>query len=147
VAQSQTLLISCVPPSRAQKRAAFVTAILLLVVFISVLPLASVRLGRLDDFLPIVATIVFLNDLITATLLYAHCAVLRSWSLPLLASGYLFCALIIVPYSLTFPGAFAPNGLWNAGLQTSPWLFRARQEINASFRRVEIDRFTVGAMV
>jgi hypothetical protein len=123
VAQSQTPLISSAPPSRVQKRAAFVTAMLLLVVFFSVLPFAHVRLERLDVFLPIVATILFLTDLISATLLYAHFAILRSWSLRLLAGGYLFCALIIVPYALTFPGAFAPNGLLHAGLQTSPWLF------------------------
>jgi signal transduction histidine kinase len=127
VAQSQTPLISSMPPSRVQKRAAFVTAILLLVVFFSVLPFATVRLGRLDAFVPIAATVLFLTDLISATLLYAHFAILRSWPLRLLAGGYLFCALIIVPYALTFPGAFAPNGLLNAGLQTSPWLFTVWQ--------------------
>ena len=123
MAQPQTPLISSVPPSRTERRAAFVTAALLLVVFLSVLPFANVRLERLDVFLPIVATILFLTDLISATFLYAHFAILRTWPLRLLAGGYLFCALIIIPYALTFPGAFAPNGLFNAGLQTSPWLF------------------------
>jgi signal transduction histidine kinase len=123
VAQSQIPLISILPPSRAQKRVALVAAMLLLGVFFSILPLAHIRLGRLDIFLPIVATIMFINDTITAILLYAHFAVVRSWSLLLLAGGYLFCALIIIPYALTFPGAFAPSGLLHAGLQTSPWLF------------------------
>ncbi|WP_254017586.1 MASE4 domain-containing protein [Mesorhizobium escarrei] len=123
VTQSQIGLISSAPPSRVEKRAAFVTAMVLLVVFFSALPFAHVRLERLDVFLPIFATILFLTDLISATLLYAHFAILRSWSLRLLAGGYLFCALTIIPYALTFPGAFAPNGLLHAGLQTSPWLF------------------------
>jgi signal transduction histidine kinase len=121
VAQSQTLLISSVSPNRVQKRAAFVTAILLVVGFLSVLPFANVRLRPLDGFLPIVWTIAFLNDLITATLLYAQFVVLRSWSLLLLASGYLFCAAIIVPYALAVPGAFAPNGQLLRNLL--PWLF------------------------
>jgi hypothetical protein len=40
-----------------------------------------------------------------------------------LACGYLFTALIVVPYALTFPGAFSPSGLLGAGLQTAPWLY------------------------
>lgn len=123
MAQTQAPLISSLPPSGGEKRAAFVTATLLLVVFLSALPFVNIRLERLDVFLPIVAAILFLTDLITATFLYAHFAILRSWPLRLLAGGYLFCALIIIPYALTFPGAFAPDGLLKAGLQTSPWLF------------------------
>jgi signal transduction histidine kinase len=123
VAQYQTPLIASMPPSRVQKRTAFITAMVLLVSFILVLPLANVRLDGLGVFLPIVATIMFFSDLITATLLYAQFVVLRSWTILLLASGYLFCALIIIPYALSFPGAFVADGLLHAGLQTSPWLF------------------------
>jgi signal transduction histidine kinase len=119
----QPLLISALPPSRAQKRAAFAAGLLLLAVFLAVLPFVHVRLGQLDVFLPIAATIMFLNDSITAALLYAHFAVLRSRALLVLASGYLFTALVIIPYALTFPGAFASGGLLGAGLQTAAWLF------------------------
>ena len=127
VTQSQARLISSAPPSRVQKRAALATAVLLLLVFFSVLPFAHVRLARLDVFIAVFATILFLTDLMSAVLLYAHFAILRPWSLRVLAGGYLFCALIIIPYALTFPGAFAQNGLLNAGLQTSPWLFTVWQ--------------------
>ena len=41
----------------------------------------------------------------------------------LLAGGFLFDALIVIPHALTFPGAFAPAGLLGAGLQTTAWLF------------------------
>jgi hypothetical protein len=34
-----------------------------------------------------------------------------------LASGYLFSALIVIPHALTFPGAFSPEGFLGAGLQ------------------------------
>jgi hypothetical protein len=40
-----------------------------------------------------------------------------------LAAGYLFTALIVIPHALTFPGAFAPTGLLNAGLQSTVWLY------------------------
>ena len=119
----QPFLISALPPNRAQKRAAFSVGLLLLALFLAVLPFAHVRLGQLEVFLPIAATIMFLTDSITATLLYAQFSVLRSRALLVLANGYLFTALVVVAYALTFPGAFAPAGLLGAGLQTSPWLF------------------------
>jgi signal transduction histidine kinase len=39
-----------------------------------------------------------------------------------LASGYLYSSLIIIPYALTFPGAFAPTGLLGAGPQSAAYL-------------------------
>jgi signal transduction histidine kinase len=40
-----------------------------------------------------------------------------------LAGGYPFTALIVIPYALTFPGAFAPTGLLGADLQSPAWLY------------------------
>jgi signal transduction histidine kinase len=40
----------------------------------------------------------------------------------MLANGYLFSSLIVIPHALTFPGAFAPTGLLGAGIQSSGWL-------------------------
>lgn len=120
----QALLISALPPSRTQERTALVVGLLLLALFLAVLPFAHVRLGQLNIFLPMVATVMFLNDTITATLLYAQFSISRTPALLVLASGYLFTALVVVAYALTFPGAFtSATGLLGAGLQTSPWLF------------------------
>jgi hypothetical protein len=116
-------LISSLPPSRAHKRAALVAALLLLALFLFAALFSRVRLTQIDVFIPIVATVMLLTDSITATLLFAQFSVLRSRALLVLASGYLFTALLVVPYALTFPGAFAPAGLLGAGLQTTGWLF------------------------
>jgi len=40
-----------------------------------------------------------------------------------LANGFFFTALIVIPHALTFPGAFAPTGLLGAGLQSTVWLY------------------------
>jgi hypothetical protein len=40
-----------------------------------------------------------------------------------LATGYFFSALMVIPYALTFPGLFAPSGLLGAGLQSTIWLY------------------------
>jgi hypothetical protein len=61
--------------------------------------------------------IMFLGELITATLLYAQAAVFRSRALAVLAAGYVFTALLIIPHTLTIPGAFSPDGLLGAGSQ------------------------------
>src|SRR6201999_1194905 len=60
---------------------------------------------------------------ITAALLFSQFAFVRSRALLILANGYLFTALIIVPHLLTFPGAFASAGLLGAGVQTTVWLY------------------------
>ena len=116
----QPLLISAPPPSRAQTQAALIVASLLLALS---LPFGRVHLGQLNAFLPIVATVMFLTDSITAMLLFGQFSVLRSRALLVLANGYLFTALIVVFYALTFPGAFTPTGLLGAGLQSAGWLF------------------------
>jgi signal transduction histidine kinase len=117
------ILISTQPPSRAQKRGALVAAVSMLGLFASVVPFGQIQLDHLNVFVPIVATTMFICDLITATLLYAQFAVLRYRALLALASGYLFTALVVVPYALTFPGAFSENGLLGAGSQTTGWLY------------------------
>jgi signal transduction histidine kinase len=95
--------------------------LVLVVLFLLALWFARVPLAKVDTFIPIVATLMFVNDSITATLLFAQFVILRSRAILVLANGYLFTALTIIPYALTFPGAFAPTGLLGAGRQAPPW--------------------------
>src|ERR1700738_3705011 len=69
------------------------------------------------------ATAMFVTDSITAVLLFAQFSILRSRALLVIASGYLFTALIVIPWMLTFPGVFTPSGLLGAGLQSTNWLY------------------------
>jgi signal transduction histidine kinase len=119
----QPWLISFLPPSAAHKRAALAVSMLLLVAFLISLPSAKVVLPQLEIYMPLVATVMFLNDLMTASLLLSLFAVVRSRALLSLANGYLFTALIVAVYGLVWPGAFHPTGLFGAGPQTRPWLY------------------------
>jgi hypothetical protein len=56
-------------------------------------------------------------------LLFSQFAIYRLRALLVLACGYLFSALMIIPHALTFPGAFSPTGLLGAGLQTTALLY------------------------
>src|SRR5712671_6328340 len=119
----QPSLIAFLPPSEAHKRAALAVSTFLLVAFVVTVPFAKVMLPQLNIYIPLVATVMFLNDLMTASLLLAQFSIVRSRALLLLANGYLFTALIVAVYGLVWPGAFHPTGLFGAGPQTRPWLY------------------------
>jgi signal transduction histidine kinase len=61
--------------------------------------------------------------LLTAVFLYSQFSITRSRALLVLASGYVFSALVVVVRIATFPGAFSPTGLLGAGPQTAAWLY------------------------
>ena len=98
-------------------------AALLVAFFITAGPLSTIQAARIDAFVPAYATAMFVNDSITAVLLFAQFSILRSRALLVIASGYLFTALMLIPWMLTFPGVFAPGGLLGAGLQSTVWLY------------------------
>lgn len=123
MAQEQPLLLAVMPPSRGQVRTATVVAVVVLIAFLAALPFSTVQLPVLGPFIAVVDTILFLSDVITAMLLFAQYSVLRSRGLLVLAAGYLFTGLIIIPHGLTFPGVFSQTGLLGAGPQTAVWLY------------------------
>src|SRR3979490_2767416 len=120
----QHFMLSSLSPSRAQKRLALVLVVALLVAWlITDGALSTIQLGRIGAFIPAYATAMFVNDSITAVLLFAQFSILRSRALLAIATGYLFTALMLIPWTLTFPGVFTPSGLLGAGLQSTNWLY------------------------
>ena len=122
--EGQDFIISSLPPSPAQRRLALGVVLALMAAFVVAAGLLStVPIPRIDAFIPMYATAMFVNDSITAVLLFAQFSILRSHALLAISSGYLFTALILIPWVLTFPGLFAPGGLLGAGLQSTAWLY------------------------
>src|SRR5580698_571728 len=119
----QQLLLATLPPSRGQTRLAVGVVAALFVAFLLTIPFTNVQLSKVDAFIPSFETAIIFNDLVTASLLFAQFAIMRSRALLVLAMGFLYTALIVIPHALTFPGAFAPAGLLGAGLQTTAWLY------------------------
>jgi signal transduction histidine kinase len=123
VVRENSFLVSArTPPPREQRVAAAVGATLL-IAFLCVLPFKNFQLPFSEAFIPIIDSTLFLTDLITAALFYAQYVVGRRQGLLILAMGYLFTALIVVPHLLMFPGAFTSTGLLGANLQSSAWLY------------------------
>jgi signal transduction histidine kinase len=110
-------------PTPRQKLSALAAVAVLLVAVTGVAPYASKMLPRFAAFIPFINATILVTDLITAILLFVHFSISRSWALLVLAGGYLFTALIVIPHALTFPGAFSPKGLLGAGPQTTAWLY------------------------
>jgi signal transduction histidine kinase len=124
VTEEPHFILSSLPPSLVQKRLALAVVLALLTAFfITAGPLSSVQLPRVNAFVPAYAAAMFVNDSITAVLLFAQFSILHSRALLAIASGYLFTAVILIPWMLTFPGVFTPSGLLSAGPQSTAWLY------------------------
>jgi len=102
--------------------ASAVVLCILVVAFLVMWPLSGVRLKPIAAIFPMYLMAMFLCDSITATLLFSQFSISRSLANLVIASGYLFTAMTIIPYSLTFPGVFASEPLIGH-LQSTAWLF------------------------
>src|SRR5215213_9520816 len=116
-------VLANVPPTSGQRRMARTFLLALLVILLGTWPFAAIKLPEVDAFVPTLAAALLVSDCVTAALLFAQFSILRQWSLLVIASGYLFSALIVVAHALTFPGAFTPTGVLGSGLQSAVWLY------------------------
>jgi hypothetical protein len=107
-ASDQQLFLATLPPTRRQIRLAYSVIAALLVLACAAVPYAHLPLQPVTALVPVYATTILVCNLITATLLFGQFWVLRWKCLLVLASGFLFTAVLIVPFALTFPGVFGP---------------------------------------
>src|SRR6266852_1070477 len=113
-----TSLLS-LPPTPRQTQWAIAVAVCQVAALALLAPFAKTQLTEINAFIPAFDGVIFVTDLVTSVLLFSQFAIYRLRALLVLACGYLFSALMTIPYTLTFPGAFSPTGLLGAGLQTT----------------------------
>ncbi len=121
--EERKVFLSTLPAGRGERRLALAVVLASGAVFLIAVPVARVPLAPVWAFIPAYQSALVVNDLITAVLLFGQFAILRSRALCVLASGYLFTALMAAAHALTFPGLFSPTGLLGAGSQTTAWLY------------------------
>jgi hypothetical protein len=63
-----------------------------------------------------------LSEGMTAFLLFSRFAIFRTRALLVISCGYLFAALTVFAWALTFPGVFGPTRLLG-GLQSTPYIY------------------------
>jgi signal transduction histidine kinase len=117
------LSFAVLTPTKRQRRLTLAVAAAVLAATAMIVPFGAIQLRPMDGFIPFTEAVLVICGLVIAALLASQAMTIGSRGLLLLAGGFLFDALIIIPHALTFPGAFAPSGLLGAGLQTTAWLF------------------------
>jgi len=123
ILNEQEILLSTLPPSRAQKRLTLAIVLVLLAAFLATLPFATVPLGYTREFIPAYAAAMFVIFLITSLLLFVQFSIVRSRALLAISGGYLFSTLMTIPWALTFPDLFEQTDMASTawGLLSTLW--------------------------
>ncbi|MEK9284199.1 PAS domain S-box protein [Bradyrhizobium sp. ISRA442] len=119
----RSTFLSTVPATSKDHTAALVIVGVSAILFALAVPFAGMPLERVPAFIASYQSALAVCDVITAVLLFSQFAALRTRALLWLSSGYLFTAAAAVVHALSFPGLFAPSGLFGSGPQTTAWLY------------------------
>lgn len=93
--EEQHFLLSSLAPGSTQKRTALCIVLgLLVALYLITGPLSGIQLGAVNAFVAVYGTAMFVTDSITAFLLFAQFYIIRSRGILVIASGYLFTALV-----------------------------------------------------
>jgi signal transduction histidine kinase len=117
------LVIPLMPATSAHRGAAICVAATVFLAFAAIAPFASITLGRIDVFVPVLQTVLSVVDLLTATLLLGQYSVQPLRGLLAVATAYLFSGSFAFLQTLSFPGGYAPNGVLGDGYNTPAWFF------------------------
>jgi len=98
------------PPSPRQNLIAGALVLLLIGALALTIPYVRVQTTGTEPFVAAYAAATFIVELTVAALLFAQFAVQRSRAILLLAAGFLFSSLLVIPWALTFPHVFALSG-------------------------------------
>jgi signal transduction histidine kinase len=121
--QDFPLIVANMPAVGLQKTAAVGVAVLMIVTAAVIAPFASIQLGRVDAFIPVLQTVLSAADLVTAALLFAQYSLQPHRALLAVASGYIFSGSFAFLQTLTYPGGYAPNGLIGDGSNSASWMY------------------------
>src|SRR5262245_62432748 len=119
----QQVLLATLPPSPSQKRFVLAVVLVLLAAFFATLPFVPFPVGYMREFIPAYATAMFVISSITSALLFVQFSVVHSLALLAISGGYLFSALMTVPWALTFPDLFGETDMTSTtwGLLSRLW--------------------------
>ena len=124
--REEDLVLSNLPPSRTQQKLALIVALMIVLVasLISATGMQQVKLAAIDALVPLYGMAMFASDSITAVLLFTQFSIVRSRALLVISSGYVWTALVVIPWLLSFPGVFAPRGLLGgSSSEITVWLY------------------------
>jgi hypothetical protein len=109
--------------SPREKQLGLIAVLVSLAGFVAGVPFVRRQLAHIPAFIPAYEAALWVTDTITAVLLFSQFTRLRSRALLMVASGYLFDGLMVIPHALSFPRVFSETGLLGGGTQTTAWLY------------------------
>ncbi len=121
--QDFPLIIANLPATRKQTAIVVGVAILLIGAAAITAPFASIQLGRVDAFIPVLQTSLSVAEFITAILLFAQYSIQPQRALLALASAYVFSGSFAFLQTLAFPGGYSPAGLIGDGPNSPAWIY------------------------
>jgi hypothetical protein len=104
--REEDLVLSNLPPSRTQQKLALSVA---LVIVLAAFVISATGEQQVK---------------LVAILLFTQFSIVRSRALLVISSGYVWTALVVIPWLLSFPGVFAPRGLLGgSSSEITVWLY------------------------
>ena len=131
-------MLSTAPPSRTHLKIATALIAILFCGLVATIPFARIPLTGLSGLLPAYAAAALICEGLTAALVLTLYSAPLSPAIVVLASGYLFSALLIVPWALTFPEIMPKLGV-DSHLQSAAFV--------AAFRRLGFPIFVLAYLV
>jgi diguanylate cyclase (GGDEF)-like protein len=111
--------------SRSTRRAALGVALFLVLIAAIAFGAGGVRTTPSFAFLPVVITLAFCAEALTALLLFGQFYLTGSIGFALIACAYEFAALLAIPYLASAPGVGPDLGGRDAGFREMAWLWTA----------------------
>jgi diguanylate cyclase (GGDEF)-like protein len=108
--------------SRSQLQSAAVIAFVLVLAAFAAAALGSRNSVIAPGFIPLVAGVSMISDLLAGVLLFAQYRVTGLTLLAVAGSAYALTGVLTLAYSVSFPGVFVPGIIW-ANEQTAPWFW------------------------
>jgi len=123
IAEDRHFILSTLAPSATQKRLAAVVVFCILAVYVAITVIPIKGVYQVPAFIPAYVAAMFVCDLITALLLYAQFAIVRSRATLVIASAYLFFALAMIPFILVFPNVLVPGKGLLGGVNSTTYVY------------------------
>lgn len=107
-----------------ERRSALLTASGLVLLAVFAIPYGARYAGEIDSLLPAIDGASFVAMLVSAAMLRNAYVASRFVPHAFLSVAFATTALLLVPYTIAFPGAFSPTG-FGFGMRTAAWLWVA----------------------
>jgi len=117
------ITIAQMPISEREGRIAFVIMGGLAFIDAIAIPFGDIPLARIDNFIPVLQTLMCFIDLVTAALLFAQYSINPGRAMLAVASGYCFGGVFAFLQTLAFPGAYSSTAVIGDGINSAAWFF------------------------